>query len=720
MTHSIGEKLGPYEILELIGAGGMGEVYKARDPRLNRDVAIKISKTEFSERFEREAKASAGLNHPHICQIYDVGPNYLVMEYLKGAPLKGPLPEAEALRFASQVAEALEAAHAKGITHRDLKPTNILVTASGIKLLDFGLAKQAAPVFGEGDSTFTLTEAGTVVGTPAYMSPEQAQGLETDSRSDIFSFALVLYEMFSGRRAFTGETAAAILIAIVHKEPAPLQASPAVVRLINRCLRKAPGDRYQSIADVRAALAELEETPANEQPSIAVLPFANLSADKENEYFSDGLAEEILDALTQLPGLRVVARASAFAFRGREHAIAEIGQKLSVASVLNGSVRRSGNHIRVTAQLISVRDESQMWSERYDREMRDVFDIQDEIAQAIVEKLKVKLGTKCGQTLVKRYTENPEAHSLYLKGNFHLYHFTPEELQKGKACLEQAVALEPNHAPAWLQLAEFYIASCFQGHASPREQWPKAIEAAQRAVTADPEFADAQAAVGFVAALSEYMWAEALSRFDTALRLNPTSARTHFWLSQVQMPMGRSQESWNSTQRAVELNPLFVLYRSVSAERFLLRREYERAADHALQILDIDPKFAMARGILGQAYSRMGRHEEGIALLEKALKTSLFYQMGFLSWAYGAAGRRADAERFVAELEEERRRKYVPAATLAFAVLGLGDVAGALKWIEQAFEERDPNLIYVPASPDFDRLRSEPRFRSLMRRMNLA
>ena len=359
------------------------------------------------------------------------------------------------MRLASQIAEALEAAHAKGITHRDLKPTNIQVTASGIKLLDFGLAKQAAPAFGEGDSTSMLTEAGTVVGTPAYMSPEQAQGLETDSRSDIFSFALVLYEMFSGRRAFTGETGVAILMAIVHKEPAPLQASPAVVRLINRCLRKAPRDRYQSIADVKTALAELEETPAAEQPSIAVLPFANLSADQENEYFSAGLAEEILNALTQLPGLRVVARASAFAFRGREHAITEIGEKLSVSSVLNGSVRRSGNRIRVSAQLINVRDESQLWSESYDREMRDVFDIQDEIAQAIVEKLKVKLGTKSGQTLVKRYTENPEAHSLYLKGNFHLYHFTPEELQKGKVCLEQAVALEPNHAPAWVQLAEF-------------------------------------------------------------------------------------------------------------------------------------------------------------------------------------------------------------------------------------------------------------------------
>ena len=452
----------------------MGEVYRARDTRLGRDVAVKISEERFTDRFQREARAVASLNHPHICTLYDVGPNYLVMEYLEGSQLKGPLPEPEALRLATQIADALEAAHAKGIVHRDLKPGNIFVTRSGVKLLDFGLAKQSVPLPGVEDATFTLTEIGTVLGTPAYMSPEQAQGGEMDSRSDIFSFGLVLYEALSGRRAFTAETAVGILAAIVHKEPPPLQASPALTRIVSRCLKKSPGDRYRDMAELRAALAEAKAAPPSEQPSIAVLPFANLSADKENEYFSDGLAEEILNALTQLPGLRVVARASAFAFRGREHAIAEIGEKLSVTSVLNGSVRRSGNRIRVSAQLISVRDESQLWSERYDREMRDVFDIQDEIAQAIVEKLKIKLGTKSGQPLVKRYTENPEAHSLYLKGNFHLYHFTPDELAKGKAYLEKAVALEPSHAPAWLQLADYYIAACFQGHAPSWEQWPRA------------------------------------------------------------------------------------------------------------------------------------------------------------------------------------------------------------------------------------------------------
>src|SRR5258708_11969149 len=477
MPLSVGDRLGPYEVVALIGKGGMGEVYRARDPRLNRDVAIKVSASEFSERFEREAKAIAALNHPNICQIYDIGPNYLVMEFIEGTPLRGPLPLDRALRYAVQICDALDAAHKKSITHRDLKPGNILVTASGVKLLDFGLAKKGTasvpPAPDAATQTRDLTEVGTVLGTAAYMSPEQAKGEPTDARSDIFSFGVVLYEMLSGRRAFSRNSAIETMAAIVRDEPAPLDAPSSLSAIVTRCLRKAPAERFQTVAEVRVAL-EGAVAKREQQPSIAVLPFANLSADKDNEYFSDGLAEEILNGLTPLPGLRVIARASAFAFRGREHAIAEIGEKLSVGSVLHGSVRRSGSRIRVNVQLINVSDESQLWSERYDREMRDVFDIQDEIAQAIVEKLEVKLGTKSGQPLVKRYTENPEAHSLYLKGNFHLYHFTPEELEKGKVCLEQAVALEPNHAPAWVQLAEVYIASCFQGHAPPREQWPKA------------------------------------------------------------------------------------------------------------------------------------------------------------------------------------------------------------------------------------------------------
>jgi len=727
MPLAAGTKLGPYEILALIGAGGMGEVYRARDPRLNRDVAIKVSDAQFSERFDREAHAIAALNHPNICQVYDIGPNYLVMEFIEGAPLAGPLPLDVALRNAVQIADALSAAHAKGITHRDLKPANILVTASGIKLLDFGLALLSRDGDGRvrsADETATIgmTQAGTILGTAAYMSPEQAEAKPVDARSDIFSFGLVLYEMLSGRRAFNGGSAIAIMAAILHKEPEPLDATPALQTIVARCLRKSPDERFQSASAVHAALEKVAVAkPAEKPPSIAVLPFANLSADKENEYFSDGLAEEILNALTQLPGLRVIARASAFVFRGQEHAIAEIGERLKVASVLHGSVRRAGSRIRVNVQLINVSDESQLWSERYDREMRDIFDIQDEIAQAIVETLKVKLGTRAGQPLVKRYTENLEAHSLYLKGNFHLYRFTAEDLEKGRECLEKAVALEPGYAPAWVQLVDYHIARSFF-HVLPLQEWPKALEAARRAVAADETLAEAHAALGWVEALSEYRWQEALHRFATALRLNPASARTRFWHSTTLHCLGRAEESLAEAQRAVELDPLSLLFREIIAIFCMWSGRQDRAVEHLRHALDINPDYPGAIAELGEAYSRLGRHEEGIALLEKARQLLIgeYYPLGFLGWAYVHAGRPTDAERFLAELEEKRRRQYVPAGTIAFVTLALDDVDAAFRWADKAIQERDPGLPYLIRAPEFRALRGDLRYQDLLRRMNLA
>src|SRR5712691_7879766 len=383
MSPAPGTRLGPYEIVAPLGSGGMGEVYKAIDTRLGRTVAIKFLKGGHTDRFQREAQAIAALNHPHICTLHDVGPDYLVMEYIEGAPLRGPLPAEDAIRLAIQVTEALEAAHAKGITHRDLKPANILVTHSGVKLLDFGLAKLPERSASASEATLTQTQAGTIVGTVCYMSPEQAQGLPIDARSDIFSFGSVLHEMLSGQRAFSEDTALATMAAIVRDEPRPLDASPELQRIVARCLRKAPQDRFQTIAEVRAALERIPAKPAGEHPSIAVLPFANMSADKENEYFSDGLAEEIINELAQLPGLKVTARTSAFAFRGKEQDIQKIAEALHVSSVLEGSVRKSGNRLRVTAPLINAADGYHLWSQRYDRELAEVFAMQDEIAAAI-------------------------------------------------------------------------------------------------------------------------------------------------------------------------------------------------------------------------------------------------------------------------------------------------------------------------------------------------
>src|SRR4029453_12273240 len=386
-----GKRLGPFEIVALLGAGGMGEVYKARDTRLDRTVAIKVLPAPVADdsdrlrRFEHEARAIASLNHPHICQLYDIGPGYLVLEYIDGEPLRGPVAASEAVRQAIQIARAVEAAHDRGILHRGLKPTNVLITRDGtVKLLDFGVAKLLRPTREDPDDltpTVAKTIAGAVVGSPGYMSPEQAGGRPLDVRSDVFSFGIVLYELLSGVRA-SGEGDA------LRSGQAP----PALARIVQRCLADNPRDRFQTMAEVRAVLehasTELTSAPGAHKASIAVLPFANMSADKENEYFADGLAEEVINALAQVPGLQVAGRTSSFVFRGKDIELAEVGRRLNVEHLLEGSVRRAGNRIRVTAQLIKA-DGFHLWSERFDRELTDIFAIQDEITHAIASALRV-------------------------------------------------------------------------------------------------------------------------------------------------------------------------------------------------------------------------------------------------------------------------------------------------------------------------------------------
>ena len=720
MPLAAGDRLGPYEILDLIGGGGMGEVYKARDTRLDRIVAVKKLKNEHSARFKQEARAIASLNHPHICTLYDVGPDYLVMEFVDGKPINGPLPVEEAVRLAVQVASALEEAHSRGILHRDLKPGNILVTSRGTaKLIDFGLAKQTGD-----ESEGTQTIEGTLLGTAAYMSPEQAHGKPLDERSDIFSFGAVLYEMLSGQRAFSGGSTLDVLNAVVRDEPRPIQAPPWLMAIVKQCLSKPSSERFQGMAEVKLALKKAVFAPvsdaAGSPPSIAVLPFANLSADKDNEYFSDGLAEEILNALTQLPGLRVIARTSAFRFRG-EQDLRKVGEALQVGLVLEGSVRKAGNRIRVSAQLIHVADESQLWSERYDRELRDVFAIQDEIARAIVEKLKLKLGTKAGR-LVKRYTENPEAHGLYLKGNFHLYRSSFEDWEKGRAYLEEAVALEPGYAPAWVQLADYHIKRSVLAVAPPRAELPKALEAARKAVAADETLAEGHAALGLWEAFGAFHWEQALSRLDIALRLNPASSRSRFWHGVVLCGLRRVEDSLAEMRRAVELDPLATLFHAYLANLYIWSGQYDRAADHGRQALGLDPGFGLGMAALGEAYSHLGRFEEGIALLEGARQSlpGEFWPTAFLGCAYLRAGRQPDAQRLLAELEEKGQRGYVSSATVAVLASAAGDIDRCFRYLDMAVQERDPNLTHLAPSPQLEPLRADPRYQDILSRMNLA
>jgi len=752
-----GTKIGSYEVAAQIGEGGMGEVYRATDRRLKREVAIKVlleavaADADRLARFQREAEVLASLNHPGIAHVYGLEEVQgtlstdgsgsrrpllaLVMELVEGPTLadrivQGPIPAAEALRIARQIAEALEAAHARSVVHRDLKPANIKLRPDGtVKVLDFGLAKAMEPPgASEGHAqsmaptieTPPMTEAGVILGTAAYMSPEQAQGRGVDARSDIFAFGAVLYEALTGRRAFRGASTVETLASVLRDEPAVPDAPIELQGVILRCLRKQPGERYQSASELRATLEAIAPGRAGGTASIAVLPFTNLSADKDNEYFGDGLAEEILNALTQIHGLRVIARASAFRFRG-EQDLRKVSDALQVGSVLTGSVRRAGNRIRVSAQLIDPSDDSQLWSERYDRELRDVFDIQDEVAQAIVAQLKGKLGAPTDRPLVKRYTENLEAHSLYLKGNFHLYHLTTTEMDKGRAYLEQAVALEPGHARAWVALGDYHIAACFMGTAPPTTRWSLALDIVRKAVAVDGELAEAHGALAFLEGHAEHRWEDALARFGTALALNPSSARAHFWHGDTLFYLGRSEESLAALRRAVELDPLLPLYEEVLAEVYLFTGQTAKAEEHARHILEIDPGYAWAMAILGECCSLTGRLSEGVELLERAyaLVGGGYLPMGFMTWAYVRADRRRDAERFLAELEQQKREGYVPAGTLAFAALALGEVAKALDWAEMAVDERDPNLPNLIRTPYFAALDGQPRYEEVFRRLNL-
>ena len=489
-----GDKLGPYQILSRIGAGGMGQVYKARDSRLNRIVAVKVSSEQFSERFEREARAIAALNHPNICTLYDVGPNYLVMEHIEGAPLTGPMSTDLALKYALQICEALDAAHKKGIVHRDLKPANILVNAAGVKLLDFGLAQIEHGAENGDDSakTIGLTQAGTILGTAAYMSPEQAEGKPVDARSDIFCFGALLYEVLSGRRAFGGNSVIAAVAAVLHKEPDPLDAPPELQNVIARCLRKSAAVRYQSAAELSSALAAVWATKGSgRQLSIAVLPFINMSSDADDEYFSDGLSEEIINALVKVPGLKVIARTSAFAFKGQNTDIRKIAEVLGVANILEGSVRRAGNRIRVTAQLITAADGSHLWSERYDRQMEDIFEVQDEISRAIADQLKVTL------VGVTPATKNVEAYELYLKGRHLLNQRLPVTVRQATKAFEEAIELDPEFALAYSGLADCYGILRVYGWISAAEGGPPAFAAMSKAVALDPNLCEVIFSRGF-------------------------------------------------------------------------------------------------------------------------------------------------------------------------------------------------------------------------------
>ena len=710
-----GTKLGPYEILAPIGSGGMGEVYKARDPRLGREVAIKVSAEHFSERFEREAQAIARLNHSHICQIYDVGPDYLVMEYIEGTPLKGPLAVDQALKYATQICDALDAAHKKGITHRDLKPANILVTATGLKLLDFGIAQISTPSISDSDDTqrMGLTQAGTILGTPAYMSPEQAGGQALDARSDLFSFGLVFYEMLAGRRAFEGGSAISIIAAILHKEPAVLDATPELRNIIARCLRKSPADRFQSAVELRAALESAANGNAVEpQPSIAVLPFANMSGDKENEYFSDGLAEEILNALSQVEGLSVASRSSSFSFKGKATEMSEIAAKLRVANVLEGSVRRAGNRVRVTVQLVDVRNGFHLWSERYDRLMEDIFEVQDEIARAITERLKVTLAGGAKQS-----TKNVEAYQLYLKGRHHWRQRSPAAARLAIECFERAIKLDPQYALAYSGLADGYVLLRAYGWVSAEVGGPPALAAMRQATALAPSLWEVNFSRAFYMFFFERSRIAAEPHFRKAIDINPRAADAHVYYGAFLATAGRAEEAIVQITLARQWDPLSPFIHGFAAVVLYILGDFHEAASSAEQALELQPDYLLGLWIRGLAISATGRNEEAIEALERVADLSRAPTfVGILGFVYARAGRIDDAKRLLGELEDRSSRgEYVPAFAPLSISVGQGDLPAIRLWLSKAGTQAAvPLQLRLFCGPLLEAFRNDPEVDRLL------
>jgi serine/threonine-protein kinase len=734
----IGHRLQQYQIVEKLGEGGTGTVYRAQDSRLRRMVALKVLPAwaggggQQRERLLREARLASALNHPNIVSIYEVGAenglDYIAMEMVEGKTLgalipAGGLPAGKAVEYAVQIAAGLAKAHAAGVIHRDLKPGNVMVTGDElVKLLDFGLARRVQ-LDRRDDATLSLTMQGETLGTPAYMSPEQAEGKALDARTDIFSFGALLYELLSGQRAFRRETLGATIAAVMLLEPPPLggHVPPELRRIVERCLKKKPGDRFSDAGELKRALEEAAVAPAP-APSIAVLPFANLSADKENEYFSDGLAEDILDALAKLPGLRVIARTSAFAFRGAGVDVREIGAKLAVGHVMEGSVRRAGTRIRVTAQLIDTADGSHLWSERYDREMTDVFAIQDDISQAIVEKLRVRLtGDK---PLVKRHTENVEAYNLFLRGRHLVTRMTPESLAKGRECLEAAITLDPEYALAQTGMAEYHLVTTFWGFRDPLESLPLVKQAATAAVRLDDTSSEAHSALGSAMACWEFDWAGAEHEARRALELNPGSSIAHYFYGFTCLrPTGRLEAGRAHIRQALKADPLSPLYNALLGYfDYLLRQSGEAIAQYR-RAADLAPGWFFPQFLLSSAYAFMGRIEEALDYARTAHELSGRNALttGHLASICGYAGLRQEAEVLLAELLALGRSGYLPPFAMVAAYSGLGEMKEVFEWLEKGIEGRDTILVTgLKTELRYERLREHPRYQALLRKMNLA
>jgi serine/threonine-protein kinase len=748
-TDAAGLFAGRYRILRLLGRGGMGVVYEAEDERLKRHVALKFLGAALSGqpqarmRFLREAQAAAALDDPHVCPVYEAGEDqgraYIAMAFVDGPTLKertaaGPLPLDEALAIARQVVAGVVAAHARGVVHRDIKPGNVLLAGGrSARLTDFGLAR----IDGAGDSSRTAGAGGT----PAYMSPEQVQGLPTDHRTDIWSLGCVLHEMLTGRAPFTSASGHADVFAIVHGPPPPVAAfrpdvPAALAAVVERCLQPDLRRRYQRASDLLADLDAVARAgsgagppamrgPREDLPSIAVLPFADMSPDRSQEYFAEGIAEEIIHALARIEGMRVVARTSSFALQGKGLEVREIGRVLNVGSVLEGSVRAAGNRLRITAQLVNVDDGFHVWSERFDREAGDVFAVQDEITASIVDGLAVVLRVAERAALSRRRPVDPEAYALYLKGRYFQNRPSAGNVEAALRCFGQAVAKDAAFARAhagiasvWEDLASFNLVA-------PGVAWPKARVALDEALALDPELAEAHLVAAGIALWYEWDWTAAEASLGRALALNPGDAWTHGHYAWFLLNRRRYDECGAAIRQALASDPLSpLLYGFAVGLHAACGRSEEALADFR-RAVELAPNFNLPYFHAAVAYHSQGRLDEAIAVLDEGLRQGLtvFWADCIRGIVLAKQGHRDAAGAVLARMVEQRHGgDAVSCASIAWVAACLGDTDTAFAWFDRGFEERDGLMAWVHVYTDVlvPALAGDPRFRSLLERMRLA
>jgi eukaryotic-like serine/threonine-protein kinase len=793
----VGELIGHYRVESLIGVGGMGEVYLARDAGLGRKVALKLlphrliaDETQLS-RFKAEARSASALNHPNILTVYEIGQEgsryFIATEFIEGLTLRASLASGrmnlhDALEIAAQVASALAAAHEAGVVHRDIKPENIMLRPDGyVKVLDFGIAKltelrSASDDDELGTTAVFQTRPGLLLGTTRYMAPEQARGQAVDARSDIWSLGVVIYEMLAGTPPFRGETPSDCIASILTTELPPLSGvlsdiPPKLESILQKALRKNSDERYQTInemlADLRNLTAELEEEGSSPQTkaraksvfgkikgrkrgallilaaaivaaaafvyffhfvaparspndkSIAVLPFENLSEEKSNAYFTDGIQDEILTRLSKIADLKVISRTSTQRYKHTSQSPSQIAHQLGVANLLEGSVQRTNDQVRVNVQLITAANDTHLWAETYDRKLTDIFVVESDIATTIAKTLQARLTGPEKAAIAKRPTANREVYELYLKGRFFWNKRTAVDLRKAIEYFNQALDKDPSYAPAYAGLTDAYLILSQYGAASPADSFPQAMAAAKKAIELDDTLAEAHTSFACSLAYYDFDFEQSVKEFERAIQLNPNYATAHHWLSNgVLSALGQFERAIAEGKRAVELDPLSLVINTDLGQDFFYARRYDEAIVHLRKTIEMDPRFYFAHWVLGTALQLKGQLSEAVAEYSKAVELSDDPSvLALLGQAYARAGQRDEAQKILVRLNEEAQSRYVQAYCFVLMHLALGDKERAIDEMERAYRERDANVAQIGTDPMLDDLRGNPRFEALVQKI---